>query len=205
MTETKTSRINYVFVDHENVSLDDVISLDGDHVRLLAFVGATQKKIAVDAVMAIQRMGSRAEYVQMSGTGPNALDFHIAFYIGRLAQQDQKAFFHIVSKDKGFDPLVTHLKSQKILSARSDSIANIPFVKSRVPSNINARNEEYATYLQKPKSTRPTKRKTLRSAISAYFAKAVTDSETDEIISVLVAKRWLRFDGEKTVWSIPSN
>jgi hypothetical protein len=36
----------------------------------------------------------------------------------------------VVSKDKGFDPLIAHLKGKKILSQRSESIATIPLLKN---------------------------------------------------------------------------
>ena len=52
-------------------------------------------------------------YVKISGTGPNALDFHIAFYIGQFAEKDPGANFYIVSQDAGFDPLLNHLKTLK--------------------------------------------------------------------------------------------
>jgi hypothetical protein len=70
------------------------------------------------------------EYVQISGSGPNALDFHIAFYIGQFAAQDPTACFHIVSNDTGFDPLIEHLKSRKISAARTPSIDSIPAIKN---------------------------------------------------------------------------
>ena len=48
------------------------------------------------------------------------MDFHIAFYIGRLSKEEPGSEFHIVSKDKGFDPLVQHLRSLKIKASRVD-------------------------------------------------------------------------------------
>src|SRR5690606_41861527 len=63
-------------------------------------------------------MGSRAEYVKIASNGSNALDFHIAFYIGQLATKEPESYFHIVSKDTGFDPLIQHLKGKKIQVSR---------------------------------------------------------------------------------------
>ena len=53
----------------------------------------------------------------------NALDFHIAFHVGQIAGTDPQGFFHIISKDKGYDPLLAHLKEAGIQGARSESIA----------------------------------------------------------------------------------
>jgi hypothetical protein len=58
----------------------------------------------------------------MDGNGTNALDFHIAYYIGRLAAKCPDAYFHIISKDTGFDPLIKHLKGQGISCQRSAAV-----------------------------------------------------------------------------------
>ena len=53
----------------------------------------------------MQALGDRANYVEIDGSGPNALDFHIAYYIGELATADPTGSFHVISKDKGSDPI----------------------------------------------------------------------------------------------------
>ena len=99
-----------MLIDFESIQPESVKELLQDHFCLLLFVGANQTKVSFELATEIQRMGSRAEYIKMSGNGPNALDFHIAFYIGQISTQDPTAYFHIISKDKGFDPLIQHLK-----------------------------------------------------------------------------------------------
>ena len=69
--------------------------VDHEHFRTYVFIGANQTKVPTDFAETLQRMGPRAEYVRISGNGPNALDFHISFYIGQLAAADPKGFFHI--------------------------------------------------------------------------------------------------------------
>jgi len=56
----------------------------------------------------MQSLGSAAQYIKMTGTGKSALDFHIAYYIGELAVRNPNAHFHVISRDTGFDPLLTH-------------------------------------------------------------------------------------------------
>jgi hypothetical protein len=77
----------------------------------------------------LQVFGPDAEYIQIDGNGSNALDFHIAYYIGRLAVQHPDAHFHVISKDTGFDPLMNHLRRQKIRCQRSASVSDVPLVK----------------------------------------------------------------------------
>ena len=70
-------------------------------------------------------MGDSAQYIKISGNGRNALDFHIAFYVGQLAMAEPSARFYIVSKDQGFDPLIEHLKTKGIAAARVADLSMI--------------------------------------------------------------------------------
>lgn len=124
------SVIHYVLVDHENVQPTDIGLLDRVDVRVFVFVGAQQGKLSSDMAIRMHNLGDRAKYVRASAVGANALDFHIAFYIGQLATKDARGFFHVISKDKGYDPLLAHLKEQGISGARSESIKAMPLFKS---------------------------------------------------------------------------
>ncbi|WP_370868178.1 PIN domain-containing protein [Sulfuriferula sp.] len=44
---------------------------------------------------------------KIEGTGKNALDFHIAFQLGRTIETAPQTECFVLSKDKGFDPLHT--------------------------------------------------------------------------------------------------
>ncbi|MDE2614410.1 MAG: hypothetical protein KGL78_13280, partial [Burkholderiales bacterium] len=99
-------RTNYVLVDLENVQPDSLDALAQDHFKILLFVGANQTKLPFDLVASMQRLGPHAEYIKISGNGSNALDFHIAYTVGRIAAAEPTAYFHVVSKDTGFDPLI---------------------------------------------------------------------------------------------------
>lgn len=79
---------NSVLIDLENVTPSKLDLLNKEWIRVLLFVGKNQTKLPLTPVKAIQKPGSRAPHIEMSGTGHNALDFHIAFYIGRLAAQE---------------------------------------------------------------------------------------------------------------------
>jgi PIN domain len=121
---------HYVLVDFENVQPRNVGLLRGGPFRIKVFVGASQSKVSFDTAQVLQSFGPDAEYIQISGNGPNALDFHIAYYIGQLAATHPDASFHIISKDTGFDPLIKHLKSRGIECKRSAAIADIPHIKA---------------------------------------------------------------------------
>ncbi len=122
-------RTNFVLVDLENVQPANIGLLYGGPFKIKVFLGATQSKISVELARAFQPFGPDVEYVQMDGNGTNALDFHIAYYVGRLAAEYPDAYFHVISKDTGFDPLIKHLKGHKIFCQRSAAVTDIPIIK----------------------------------------------------------------------------
>lgn len=146
-------------------------------------------------------MGGRAEYVKISGVGPNALDFHIAYYIGRLSSSDPDAFFHIISRDSGFDPLIQHLKDQKIFCGRWTSLDEIPAVKATHIRTPDERARVFFGKLQLPNSTKPRTEKTLRSSVAAHFQKQLTDAEVSAVIDALHTFGHLSINGGKVTYA----
>lgn len=77
-------------IDFESVQPPSLAALAPEFFRVKVFVGATQSKLPFDLVTAIHQMGDRAEYIKIAGVGPNALDFHIAYYIRASPQRSQR-------------------------------------------------------------------------------------------------------------------
>ena len=119
---------NYVLVDFENVQPDSLAVLATGQFRVKVFVGASQAKgrISFELVHSMQALGANAEYVKIARTGKNAVDMHIAYYIGRLLEKEPSAVVHIVSKDTDFDPLIEYLHAKGSACKRVKSIAEIP-------------------------------------------------------------------------------
>ncbi len=99
--------------------------------------------------------------------------------------QDPAAYFHVISKDGGFDPLIQHLKSKKIFCARSSSIDDIPLVKASNKRSPSERAQMFIEKLRQPRVSRPRAIKTLSSAIAAYFQKQITDAEIEAVIAAM--------------------
>lgn len=125
-----SERINYVLIDHENVQPADLDMLQLGPFKIKLFLGPGQNKLSTTLAISMQRLGDDAEYIQVATAGKNALDFHLSFYIGQLSARQPTAFFHIISKDGGFDPLIQHLRARGIAAHRCDSIAAIPLFKA---------------------------------------------------------------------------
>lgn len=178
-------RTNYVLIDFENVQPESLAGLQQDHFKVLVFVGINQTKIPFEVAQAMQTMGAKAEYIKITGNGSNALDFHIAFYIGQFAAADPTAFFHIISKDTGFDPLIAHLKAKKIFAARETSICDIPLVKNTVIKTPEERLQIVLEKLRLPKATKPRTVKTLASHIKSQFQQQLSDAEVSDLIDAM--------------------
>lgn len=178
-------RPNIVLIDLESVQPASLGLLAPDYFRVKVFVGATQSKLSFELATAMQQMGERAEYIKIAGVGKNALDFHIAYYIGRIAAEQPETFFHIISKDTGFDPLIQHLKEQKIFCDRCECLEDIPAVKAAQVKSPEERAILFMSRLLQPNATRPRTEKTLRSAISAHFQRQLTDEEIAAVVTAL--------------------
>ncbi|MCC5867004.1 MAG: hypothetical protein JJU27_00720 [Gammaproteobacteria bacterium] len=196
-------RTNYVLVDYESIQPATMAVVDREHFKTLVFIGANQTKVPTEFADALQRMGPRAEYVRISGNGPNALDFHIAFYIGQLAAADPKAYFHIVSNDTGFDPLLRHLKARKVLADRVKSIEEIPLVKTNGATSKEAKLACIITRLQQMKTAKPRTVKTLGTTISALFQKQIDDKEIESLIKALEKRAEISIEDNKVSYSLP--
>lgn len=193
--------MNYVLIDLENIQPEHLSVLTGQNFKILVFVGQNQSKISFDLVSAVQHLGKNAEYIKIQGNGPNALDFHIAFYIGQFSVENKDAHFHIISKDKGFDPLIKHLESKKIRVHRHKAVSEIPLPKpakvkketAHVSKPASAaitaeRVQKIVEFLTARGSAKPRKLKTLSNSINSFFKKSLTENELSALIDELVKR-----------------
>ena len=195
-------RTNIVLIDFENVQPDSLAALGEDHFKVLVFVGSSQSKLPFEVVASLQQLAGRAEYIKISGNGPNALDFHIAYYLGQLASADPAAYFHIISKDTGFDPLIQHLKSKGIFAGRVKSIAEIPLIKASSAKAPSTRFGVALSWLQKTKASKPRTLKTLSSALDSLFQKQLSTEDVASIIAELAKQGHLSIVGTKVTYAV---
>src|SRR5688500_17723852 len=109
-----TARTHYILIDHENIHSLDAGVIEGLAVKVIVFLGKQTTKLAVKDVERLLKHSGQIELITISGHGKNALDFHIAYYAGRITAEDPGASIHIISRDKGFDPLIAHLQSRQV-------------------------------------------------------------------------------------------
>jgi hypothetical protein len=190
-----------LFVDYENVGKVDLNAIPAD-VLVPFFFGASQKSVPTEFMKAALKLGQRFIPIDIEGQGTNALDFHIAFYLGEYLTSHAAAECIILSKDKGFDLLVKHLRGRKfnvrrvttLIEAFSLSLAT-GSPTSKVTSGVSrmaelSHIESAMKWLgeMQPRA-RPRKRKGLIAHLSSRFGKKLTEPELHTIVDRLIADK----------------
>jgi PIN domain len=106
-----------LLIDFENVHKVDISLLD-DRYRVIIFVGANQNPPKAAKNKATAHRFTRVDFVKVEGTGRNALDFYIAFQLGRTFETAPDTECIVLSKDKGYDPLLVHLNKNGLKCRR---------------------------------------------------------------------------------------
>lgn len=177
-----------LLVDFENVHQIDLGRLDESY-QIIIFVGAGQKSVPIELVTNAQKLGSRLEWQRVDAQGNNALDFFIACQLGRVFEKSPQFHCIVLSKDKGFDPLLRHLNKIGLKCKRLNSLLELD-PKTTQPDEPNPNYERVVELLGKSeKKARPRKLKTLSQHISSMFQKKIKQVEIDRIIDILFANK----------------
>lgn len=177
-----------LLVDFENVPQVDLAQLKGD-TSVIIFLGANQKSIPTEIVTSAQGLGNRIEWRQIEGNGSNALDFHIACHLGRILEKSPHLHCIILSKDKGFDPLLRYLNKNGLKCKRINSLFELD------PKAATTDDPNYTRVVEvlskSEKKSRPRKRKTLSQHISSIFQKKLPQNDIERIIDMLFANKMI--------------
>lgn len=115
---------NLLLVDFESVQRVDMSILD-DNYRAIIFVGALQNPPRAARNPSTAHRFSRVEFQHVEGSGRNALDFHIACYLGRVYETARSTTCIVISKDKGYDPLLLHLTQRGMACRRVEDMHDL--------------------------------------------------------------------------------
>jgi PIN domain len=119
--------LHHVFVDYENVHQCVLSEVGSTTVMYTILMGAKQTKLDAALVEKLLAQAESVQLVRLTASGKNALDFTLAYYVGRAAIVHPGAQFHIISRDTGFDALIAHLQSRRINAQRHSDFQTLPF------------------------------------------------------------------------------
>ena len=195
---------NYILIDFENVQPKNLGILEAHPFNVFVFIGANQTKVPRHVAVAMQAIGERAQYVEIDGSGPNALDFHIAYYLGELSAADPAGSFHVISKDKGFDPLIRHLKGKQIRVRRETDLAEIPNLRIPKKAKKDDKIDAIVKNLVGRGHARPRKVKTLQNTISNLVSEALTETELADLIEEMRKRKLIVVNNGNIKYTLPS-
>jgi hypothetical protein len=204
-----------LLVDYENIGKIDLAAIP-DGVRVPFFFGASQRTVPTDFLKAALKLGERFVPIDIEGQGKNALDFHIAFYLGEYLARSPDTACVILSKDKGFDPLVRHLARRGFAVRRANSMTEAlsreaPAAAARGPAGArpgarrerarrepssregasregrSLREEALELLGGTQKARRPRRRKGLIGVLYSHFSRKVPESELQGLVDGLIA------------------
>jgi len=174
-----------LFVDYENVQNIDLDFIKKENLETIVFVGKSQMKIPFEIVKKAQQLGKLITWHQIEGQGSNALDFHIAFLLGHLTATDtgKEAEYIILSKDKGFDPLLRYVQKESYNCRRINSLLELQ--KGTIDSSTNKDLDKATEILRK---TEKPKRPRNRNTLFKYIQNILGDKAKKEEITTIIDK-----------------
>jgi hypothetical protein len=201
---------NHVFVDFENVHHVDPAVFSLKHLSLTLLMGARQSSLDAELVANMLEHAADVHLVRLTASGKNAVDFALAYYLGRAVLADPEAYFHVISKDTGYDPLIEHLQSRHVRVRRHVDYAGLSLMttqpmtategaKSSAPTLAGDMVSVVAERLRKHPSNRPKKKKTLLSHLKSNLGKDATDADASELLDKLVRAKRISIDAKDGV------
>ena len=130
-------------IDYENVNeagLDGIADLYQNDT-LLIFYNETLK-LSIDVHKMLESSNCKKDYIRINKSGKNYLDFQLSTYLGYLISQDKNAQFRIISKDQGFDAVVSFWRERDVIIGRSINLTKKPVDHIRAEVNDAIKNSQ---------------------------------------------------------------
>ena len=190
-----------LLIDFENIQNINLEQIEKFDYRIYVFIGESQNKIPFVLVKPAQKLGVKLEWIKIDGNGANALDFHIAYYLGNQIEKNPDSEYVILSKDKGFDPLVRFITKKNVKCRRINSIIEI--APSRTSDDHNEEYRKVHENLKKiEKAKRPRKASTLKQHVKSLLGKTLTDEICNEIIDQLFIEGAVSEENGKLIYEL---
>lgn len=169
----------YLYIDYENVQ-DVKVEMIRSSMKVMIIVGENQTKVPIDLIQQTQPFGESVQWLRVGGKGRNALDFFIAFFLGKDVSANPSKTFIIYSKDTGYDPLINHLKRKGVKAKRIVSFQELSHHR-KIKIDEAGIKRVRENLLKLPANKRPKKRKSL----TAYIMSLLTGMEQQEMDNVI--------------------
>lgn len=152
--------MKYVFIDYENIHSLNNLNLNC-YEKIFLFLGANLQSIQLSEKFNDEL---NITLITVQSSGKNNLDFHIAYYLGKMdVQTDKNIEFYVISKDNGYLGICEFIQNQRnprkciLLKPSLPDVEEEPMKliedKSSKTANINIEQylEEFQAYISKAK------------------------------------------------------
>ena len=208
---------NHVFVDFENVKTIDLAVVSGKNLTFHLFFGPQNLKLDIALVECLLENAQTVKMIRSPKSGKNALDFVLAYHLGQAVLADPKGYFHIVSKDGGFDSLVDLLKAKHVKVKRHADWSGLHFASApkpaveapsptatkaalpSAPKALSAAAETVLGNLRKSAKSRPKRKTTLVSHARSSLGKDTTTDAAENVVEELRKGKYLGIDDKGAV------
>lgn len=193
-----------VFIDLENISkIDD--SYLSSHTKIYIMVGKGQEKRSLDLLKEKYEKVEAIELIKVNGSGNNALDFFIAFYLGKYYDDFKNSKIIIYTKDGGYEPLKNHLleKNVNIIRLNNGTIKNNDRLEEKKKKTKNDIIKKYDDVRQHfhpvNKHPRPRTIKTLKDYFNKDLKKnKFAKGEIEQIIKLMIENEIIKITDKNT-------
>jgi hypothetical protein len=189
MTTEAAIRMNYIFVDYENVQEVDLDLIVGKAVKVFLVVGQRRKTLPSLLARQIHQYHDQVTWIESEGATNNALDLVLAYHVGLQANADPKGYFHILARDRDYDALIKHLRANSILASRDAEFARIPALVAMTRLSLEDRVKWVVERFQKNKASRSKRKQSLLTTIGSFCRKELSDEEVQQIVTAMVARK----------------
>ena len=204
--------MKYAFIDYENIHSLDNLNLHL-YERIFLFLGANQPTIQLSEKFNDEL---NITLITVQSSGKNNLDFHIAYYLGKMDMQtDKKIEFCVISKDNGYLGICEFIQNQRnprkciLLKPSLPDVEEEPMKliedKSSKTANINIEQylEEFQAYISKAKVEHlPRKKDKLCNSIRSQTGiksldEKLSQGAIDRVFNVLCKQNIIAINGDK--------
>ncbi|MFA9500904.1 PIN domain-containing protein [Mannheimia sp. E30BD] len=195
--------MKYAFIDYENLNSLDGLALQ-EYDRLFLFVGASNNQTEIRLT---EKFSDEINItlIKIKSIAKNNVDFHIAYYLGKLDEQaDKNVEFYILSNDQGYDGICDFIQHKK--QGRVCQRKGVQLEKQPIAQTNNTEEVVFQKYVQYMKQTAtkhlPVKLKALKNNIRSHTGlvkinKKEAEKFVDKVVDKLLSDKWIKLVDNK--------
>jgi hypothetical protein len=191
--------VNHVFVDFENVYEIDPALIGAKSTEFTLLIGPENKKLDLDVVEKLLTHAGAVQFIRLA---------------------DPAGYFHLISKDKGYDPLLDHLKGKHVHVRRHEDFASLSATLLPIPAQQPPAAIAQARQPAKPAlsgdaahlleilrsfASRPRTRKTLTRHVITVLGNKINEEQAGHLIRELCSAGKIAINAQdKVEYRFPS-